>query len=397
MSLQYGLLESSNEHEALIVILSESFGSTLAEGRGWLERSNPDLSGARVLRDGGEVVAGLVFYEALGQWFGGRRIPCSGIAGVGSSAAGRGKGHGTTLIREAILELHRRGVPLACLYPATIPLYRRAGFELAGARWEIRVAVADLDLKDRELSCRRATDADREAMEKVHRHYGSRTPGQVDRSPALWSRIEKPLGKEAEPYVVHTADGTIEGYLFLRRNPGTSPGSDRMELQVSDLGATTGRAARRLLTFLGDHRSLAGDAFWYGSPADPILSLLRDARIQVRRQFPWMTRIVDVPAALTARGWPKGMSGELHLEVQDDVVRENDGRFVLSVRDGEARVAPGGEGRLRIDVRGLAALFTGYLSPQALTLTGQIEGAEEDLSLAAALFAGPMPTMVDFF
>lgn len=170
-----------------------------------------------------------------------------------------------------------------------------------------------------------------------------------------------------------------------------------MELQVSDLGATTGRAARRLLTFLGDHRSLAGDAFWYGSPADPILSLLRDARIQVRRQFPWMTRIVDVPAALTARGWPKGMSGELHLEVQDDVVRENDGRFVLSVRDGEARVAPGGEGRLRIDVRGLAALFTGYLSPQALTLTGQIEGAEEDLSLAAALFAGPMPTMVDFF
>lgn len=397
MSPYYGPFESPEDHEAFVTILSESFGSSPDEGRGWIDRATPDHSGARVLRDRGEVVAGLIFYEGLGQWFGGRRIACSGIAGVGSSASHRGEGHGTTLMRRSIQELHTRGIPLACLYPATIPLYRRAGFELAGGRWEIRVSVADLDLKDRELRCRRATEEDREGIERAHRLQGSRTPGQVDRSPVLWGRIERPLGKETETYVVHPEGGPIEGYLYLRRNPAAAPGSDRMELFLSDLCATTGRAARRLLTFLGDHRSIAGDAVWFGSPTDPILSLLRDARVKVRRQFPWMLRIVDVPAALTARGWPKGVSGELHLEVEDDVVQENDGRFVLSVSDGEARVSPGGDGRVRIDVRGLAALFSGYLSPQALTLTGQMEAGEADLSLAATLFAGPVPTMADFF
>ena len=60
-------------------------------------------------------------------------------------------------------------------------------------------------------------------------------------------------------------------------------------------------------------------------------------------------------------------------------------------------VKPGGEGRLQLDVRGLAPLYTGYLSPQALRAAGLLDGPEADLRSAAAAFAGPVPWMREGF
>jgi predicted acetyltransferase len=48
-------------------------------------------------------------------------------------------------------------------------------------------------------------------------------------------------------------------------------------------------------------------------------------------------------------------------------------------------------------VRALAPLFTGHLTPYALATAGQLEGAEDDLATAAAIFAAPAPWMADFF
>lgn len=391
---RYGPIKAPGDTTNYARIVSESFGSTVEEARSWIDRSSPDRTGARLLRHGDEVVAGLTLYEGIGQWFGGRRVSSAGVAGVGSSASARGKGFATELMRAAVRELHREGVPLACLYPATVPLYRRAGFELAGSRWEIQVPAADLNLRDHELLCRPATEEDAAGIEEAHRAAARRMPGQVDRNPALWRRIRNPEGKEADGYVVIGSGGRIEGYVYLQRK--TPPGS-RMELRVSDLVAVTQQAATRLLTFLGDHRSIVGDVFWYGSAADPLLTLLREASAKIRRQWAWMLRLVDVPAALKARGWPVGIEAEVHLELSDDVIPENAGRFVLEVSDGIGRVRQGGDGRLQLDVRALAALYSGQQSPEVLFLSGHLAGEEKERGLAAALFAGPPPAMTDFF
>ena len=64
---------------------------------------------------------------------------------------------------------------------------------------------------------------------------------------------------------------------------------------------------------------------------------------------------------------------------------------------GTARVEAGGGGHLKLDVRGLAPLFSGHLSPQQLEKSSQIEGPEADLEMAATVFAGPVPWMSDAF
>ncbi len=164
-----------------------------------------------------------------------------------------------------------------------------------------------------------------------------------------------------------------------------------------DWAAVTPAAYRRILTFYADHRSAACDIMWMGPPTDPALYLLAEQEHEVDWRMDWMLRLIDVPAALARRGYAAGLTGELHLEVADDVLPANSGRFRLEVRDGRGRVEAGGRGDLRIDVRQLASVYTGHLSPWSLRTCAAIEATEEALTTAAALFAGPPPWMPDMF
>jgi len=388
--LEYGT-PTDAELDPLGSILAQAFAFPLADARPWIERAGRE--NARVVRSDAGVVGGLLVYP-MGQWFGGRSVPMAGIAGVGTDPAAQGTGTGTRLIRAAVADLAQSGFALSCLYPATQPLYRRAGFEQAGARCTMRVPVEHLALGDRALSLRQATRDDHAAVHALHRRVAARGNGQIDRSPLLWLRLTEPwLGPRPTANVVEK-DGAVVGYCYVARKQKPS---GRQELAVADLVAETPQAATRLLTFLGDHRSLADEAVWHGGTADPFLLLLREPRYRMEIEDVWMLRVLDVKRAFEARGYPTSLSANLHLEVFDEVVPANRGRWTVEIHGGEARVRQGGDGTLKAHVRGLAALYTGHRSAWALSLTGLVEGDADTLDAATAAFAGPAPAMTDFF
>nr|HMR06798.1 sterol carrier protein domain-containing protein [Polyangiaceae bacterium] len=91
------------------------------------------------------------------------------------------------------------------------------------------------------------------------------------------------------------------------------------------------------------------------------------------------------------------ISAELCLDVHDPIIPEQSGCYRLRVRDGRGHVERGGSAGLRLDIRALAALYTGFASPQMLHRTGQLSGDAASLTCAATLFAGAAPAMPDFF
>lgn len=111
----------------------------------------------------------------------------------------------------------------------------------------------------------------------------------------------------------------------------------------------------------------------------------------------WLLRVIDVGKALSKRGYPPEIEAELHLEVRDDLIAENNGKFMLSVANGRGEVARGGKGELKLDVRGLAPLYTGLFTPHQLQLAGQLDATETAISTATEIFAGLSPWMPDFF
>ncbi|ATB49982.1 acetyltransferase [Corallococcus macrosporus DSM 14697] len=386
----FGPPRDEREMSAVADIMMQSYAMSPADGAAWMQRTT--RSDLRLLREGGEVAASLVLIR-MGQWYGGRSVPVIGVGGVGVSPVHRGRGTATRLMQHLLREARATGAPLSVLYPATQPLYRRVGYEHAGTRQEIRLQVPSLDFSERTLSLRPIREADTAAIVLSYQRHARHRPGWLDRGDFSWGRVRNMRGEVAQGYLVEGSAG-VEGHVYVIRR---ALKDFKQELFLTDVVAHTPAAARRILSFLGDHRSLATEAFWYGGVDDPLLLLLREQTYSVKLYMHWMVRVLDVASALGARGWSEGLSGALHLEVEDDLFPENQGRFVLEVSEGQARVRRGGEGRLRLHVRELAPLYTGHLSAQALRAMGALHGEEASVRAADSLFAGPPPSLRDMF
>lgn len=385
------LVETGRQLPALLDILSVAFNVPRDTAE-----SLPDRVGHenfRVIEDSDQVLGGLAFVP-MGQFFGGRSIPMTGIVLVGVGPLARGRGVAKTLMNEAMRDLYRQGIPLSGLYPATLTLYRKAGFEQSGSRWEIQLPLREIgSFGSHDLNVRPLTADDTAMVESMYREVARHEPGNLDRGEYIWRRIRHGRDIPSLGAVVER-DGRPEGYLYYVQKEAEPWG---YSLEVRDLVALNADAGRRLLTFLADHRSMARTVFWYGSPANALINLFREETYAVDLNIHWMTRIVHVVNALTMRGYPSGLTAEVHLDVTDDVIPENQGRWVLRVADGVATVEPGGNGDARIDIRGLAALYTGFHSPWTLIRTGQLAADESSASALAGLFTGPAPWMGEIY
>jgi predicted acetyltransferase len=220
-----------------------------------------------------------------------------------------------------------------------------------------------------------------------------RTNGNLDRSAGVWDRVVSAVGAEVHAYLIGER-GAPEGSVVFTQH-ADKPGP--YNLYVRDMVALTGRAARRLWTFFSDHRSYSRTVSWAGPAQEPLLLDTSEQTADVEWRLRWLLRIVDVEKALAQRGYPSGLDTELHLEITDDVLEANSGRYVLHVNGAEAGVERGGRGDLRTDVRGLAPLFTGLHDPLTLRTAGRIAADDATVATAARIFAGPEPWFPDMF
>lgn len=360
---------------------AHAFGFPEADAPAWFERLGPE--NLRVCEGGS---CGLA-YIPMGQFWGGRSVPMTGIAGVVVAPERRGGGTATRMMREAVQELHAQGVALSALYPATVPLYQRAGYERAGARY-----VMELDLRDvpafRTGSLRRVEGPGDAEMRSVYAAYASSRNGFLDRGEYIWNRTWRTFHKGmASGFLVSG------GYLALLHSKDYK---GDMSVEVTDFVALNADAGRRVLGLLADYRSISARVTWHGAAPDLFLLLLPERRHEISVSEYWMLRIVDVVSALGSRGYgPFSLS--VDLEVSDDVVEANCGRWKVVVEDGLPRVERGGTGELALDVRALAMLYSGFLPCSTLVAAGVAAGSASAVERASALFAGAAPATADFF
>lgn len=394
MSSPIGPPRSDAELDVFANILRESLN--FQGGTDFL-RERYDPADLRLLRRGGRVVGGLVLLR-VGQFFSGERVAMAGVHAVAIAPEARGSGAGRELMTHVMGELAGPGgPPISALFPATQPLYRSVGFEQAGTLTRYRIPVSSIPVGPHDLEVERLP-ADPAAVSAVvgdlYRRIARRTNGFIDRSPWFWQRSIAPR-TPVDAYCVREA-GAVTGYLVLgRRWPGH--GLPHWELSCREMLSETPAAERRLWTLLADERSLARSLLLTGPPSMTGLLGFLEQTAEVESQIAWMLRVVDVEAALAGRGFP-GRAGRVVLEVEDDLVARNRGRFALELDGGRARVQRTDEqGQARLSIRGLAALYSGHHTAERLAAAGLVSGSPDALAGLTALFAAPPPWLGEFF
>lgn len=110
-----------------------------------------------------------------------------------------------------------------------------------------------------------------------------------------------------------------------------------------------------------------------------------------------MLRITSVRHALEQRGYNPHVRARVAFEVSD-TLESNSGPWTVEVEAGRGAVSRRpSDSPIRTSIRGLAAMYTGYLSARDAVIAGLCEGTPESLDAAGAVFGCGMPWMVDFF
>jgi predicted acetyltransferase len=413
-------LGPDDDPEAQLDLAERAFGVIPAAERDGRLRSLPGaLASGRNLGAfvGPQPAASATFHD-MRQWWYGRQVPMAGVAGVMVAPEYRGRGVGRRLMTALLDEIAARGYPLSALYPATMPLYRSLGWELAGARDTaviparslLRLAPPDArtppdagtprDARtppdagtprddaapDRAASLRRAGPGDAAAVIAMlgRVHEAARDCGPITRDAAMVAQWL--AGRDVYAYLAG------DGFLAYRWQ--------HHDLFVERAEAVSGQTVRAFWTHVGSHASIADKVYARTGPASAFWWLAAERDADIAHRSRWMLRVVDAPAAIAARGFPLAVSASVVLRIHDPVRPAHSGLWDLAVTGGSGALrpfeSPLADGVMTLGARGLAALYAGT-PVGTLRQAGLASGGTPDGDEALDAVFAATPFMLDAF
>jgi predicted acetyltransferase len=395
-------LGPDDDPEAQLDLAERAFGAIPAAERDGRLLSLPGhlASGRNLGAFAGRQPAASATFHDMRQWWYGRQVPMAGVAGVMVAPEYRGRGVGRRLMTALLDEIAARGYPLSALYPATMPLYRSLGWELAGARDTaviparslLRLVPPDAGAPRGDAApaggadLRRAGPDDAAAVTAMlgQVHEAARDCGPITRDAAMVA--EWLAGRDVYAYLA--GDGFL-AYQWQHH-----------DLFVERAEAVSGQTARAFWTHVGSHASIAEKVYARTGPASAFWWLTQERDADIAHRSRWMLRVVDAPAAIAARGFPLAVSASVVLRIHDPARPANSGLWDLAVTGGSGALRPFGStlagGVMTLSARGLAALYAGTpvgTLRRAGLASGGTPGGDEALDAAFAA----TPFMLDAF
>lgn len=316
------------------------------------------------------------------------QLGIAGLTMVGVLPTHRRRGVLTALMRRHLDEARRSGRPLSALFASEGGIYRRFGYGMASlcAEAELDPAraafapSAPLPARDRVRLTLLEEDEAAAVFPRIWDRVRAQRPGLLSRSEAWWRlrRIGDPpwvrAGRMPLQRVLLELDGQPAAYAIYRLHDSGWDSANLSTLSADVLeaigdGPEATAALWRYLVELDLLRTLRARLL----PLDhPLLFLLSEGRRLRLRTFDglWL-RLVDVEAALRARGYPD--APPLVIEVEDPFCPWNQGRYRIAPKAGRGDVArTDAEPALRLPVEALGSVYLGGFRFTQLAAAGLV-------------------------
>lgn len=330
----------------------------------------------------------------------GHELVTDHVSSVTVAPTHRRRGLLTQMITADLRAAKDREVPMAYLVAGEAPIYGRYGFgpAVSGQTLEVRLPapLAHLPAGAQDVRVELVEDADLRAEGPgLFAIVAASRPGAVRRSERYWDEV---LGLAPAP----GEDGTdLRPALLARDATGAAVGVARYRtrekwegmrhdttLEVSDLFAATPAAQAALWQHLVSLDIVDRLRVTERPLDDPLPHLLADPRRALAGEGSdhFWARLLDVPAALAARGW-LGPPGACVLEVHDALGLAG-GRWRLEVADGRASVeASTARADVTCDVGALSAAYLGETPLVVLAAAGRVRGGPAAVARLSAQLA----------
>ena len=286
--------------------------------------------------------------------------------------------------------MYESEIPISTLLPSSTRVYRSFGYERAGVKITYETKIQDMKVEKNTLDIIETSSNDREEIYLLYNQRAKLSNGNLDRGSVLWDLILESKGRKIFHYIVKN-EKNIVGYVNFQQARSAN------HIRVRDMVALNAEAAKKLLNFFYDHRTVIDTISWNGPASDPIQLLMEEQKIKIADTRDWMLRIVDIKKALESRGYIKDINLSLTLNYEDPILPQNSGTWDINIFDGKCEVSKSNLNGINLGPRGLAPLYTSYLNAYDIKNMGLLEGTDKDLSKASIIFSGPKPWFGDQF
>ena len=328
-------------------------------------------------------------------------VPAGAVTAVGVLPTHRRQGHLTRLMRHQLTQIADHGEPVAVLIAAEYPIYGRFGYGASAEACNVELDAAFVDgWRPPATGAIRLvpTDDFTPLLGELYERARLRASGHITYAKDTWPIAtgaqhwpdgEDEKRRNAWKVVWSDGDGQVQGAAVYTVDERWHHNRPSGTLQCSLLVTATDEAQRELVRYLSAVDWVSHVRLQLRPIDDPTPLWLHDgrrARLSDRSDHLW-TRILDVPAALTARTY--GASGRVVLEV-DDPIGFTGGRFALEVSpDGAACTTTSDAPDLVLPVGALGAAYMGGVSVARLAAAGWVDERRPGaVAAATAQFTG---------
>ena len=321
----------------------------------------------------------------------GGRLPTAGVTYVGVRATHRRRGLLSTMMRDQLHDIHRRGEPIAALWASEAAIYGRFGYGVASQLLRIEIDRVDARVRtdvadDPSLRLRQVTPGEVASdIEQIELALVDRRPGQFVRD-KRWidTLVADPKSRHGSMsslrgILAYDGDDAVGYAVYRSKNdavrPHMLPNGEVIVFAQAALNPAADVALTRSLLSLDLMRRVR----WWNRPVDSSLPhLLTDARQARTTVLDGLhVRVVDLPTALEARRYTGPV--DVVLEVEDPICDWNSGRWHLrGDRDSSRCTRTDDDAAIRLSMEDLGAVFLGGTSLATLADAGRVKAADEE-------------------
>lgn len=263
------------------------------------------------------------------DWYG-RPLAAACIAGVATWPGQRKKGLANALLKACFEQLKARGTPLAFLYPFRQSFYRPSGFATVSDMDKITFSAGSLSAIDAQgyRLLDHAQTPNLNGVREVYREMTANYTGYALRDERAWRLRTQEWAVDGGSLLWLEKNGACRGYALWARDGEKGVVEEWGARDLADFGAL----CRLLLERCGGTGSLE----MLAPPETPVFECLPERKdVRVERIPYAMMRILDVPQVVLP-AIAKKTQDEVLLELDDGIIAENAGKWIISCKMGMA-------------------------------------------------------------
>lgn len=301
-----------------------------------------------------------------------------------------GKGIMSRLMKKSLTRMKKKHQSLALLYPYSIPLYRKYG-------WEIISNKISFSIKDRQIPAKakapgyvRRVDWENEEFMDLHSKFAQQTHGCLFRNFLAWEEYWRWAADDMVVAIYYSADHMPYGYMvYLIRDD---------IMQIKEMIYLNREAQKGLWEYIHAHDSMIDEVRGNTYFNEPVAFDMDDGDIKEMIRPYIMGRIVDVEEFISNYNCdPIEKNVCIKFDISDPLLEWNNRSFNILFNQGKCMVTEKeADYSVSMSIATLTTLLLGYKTAMKLYRVERITGDEQSVRRLDDVILHESPYISDY-